>query len=376
MDVSTQMGLSAAAGALVMLILTVCVPRLRRRRVVWPYEGWSGEAEPASRRKSTVPKIRRTCEQAVQTYVEPDALPLLSLLALPPTVEYLPTPLRPPLPPPPPFDLLRGSERYSRAAQRAPGACQAGSLSVGVSRMSQTDGHDNTKSGAPDAPIVVHRQMQTDAPPRCHPASSQTHALPYADATVQTSDARTPSTTERGSAASPEPRRAGAAASAIVTAATSSAIAHGPSSAAEAAEATMPPARPVVVPCTSATQTGEDLGAGRYDAACETMSLERRSAGVQTHPRLRDAQAKLLSLVGQEVGPAATAMVPRALLWMDAEWRETGGVHGVHGPQEERSLLPLIRAMEEEIGRLHKWARTMSAPGQQEPQLAQLVKQQ
>ena len=373
MDGATQMGLSALAGALVMLLLTVCVPRLRRRRVVWPYEGWSGETEPASRRKSTALKIRRTCERAVQTYVEPDALPLLSLLALPPTVEYLPTPLRPPLPPPPPFDLLRGSERYSREAQSATVACQAGSLSVGVSRMSQTDGHDGTQSGTPDAPIVVHRQMQTDAPPRCHPASSQTHALPCADATVQTSDARTPSTTERGSAASPEPRRAGAADSAIATAATSSAIAHGPSFAAEAA---LPPARPVVVPCTSATQTGEDLGAGRYDAACETMSLERRNAGVQTHPRLRDAQAKLLSEVGHEVGPAAEAMVPRALLWMDAEWRETGGVYGVHGPQEERSLLPLIRAMEEEIGRLHNWARTMSASGQQEPQLAQLVQQQ
>jgi len=313
-------------------------------------------------------------DRGVQTYFEPEALP--APLMMPPPVQYLPLPLPPPMPPPPPelYDTPLPKRPISSAATQT--------VSVGVTSACQTDWHA--------APTVVHRRVQTAPPPSSYPVGSQTYAIATVDGFAQTwsadgtstmltpvaskttsatststsmSDSPATATSTAGTQAhlspmrKPAPAAAFAGATTSTTAASTSTGMMASSAGQAAAGPSTPVARPLVVHCATATQTGVDMPARTFDAACETQTLERRSAGSQTAQRMRDTQAHLLSAVSQEVGPAAAAMVPRALLWMDAEWRAALG----GSPEEDRSLLPLLRAMEEEIARLHNYAAALSA---------------
>lgn len=74
----------------------------------------------------------------------------------------------------------------------------------------------------------------------------------------------------------------------------------------------------------------------------QTTPMAKDSAA-QTTPTTKDHRADVLAATAAEIGPEATAALPRALRELDQQWRAARPM----APPETRDLLPLVKALEQ-----------------------------
>ena len=295
---SILIGLSASIGALLMLMLVGCRPKRQCFA--------SAKTAPCSQ------------DQGMQTY---ERLPsqLLPPPVLPAQIQYLAMPLHrgtSSFAPRLVFDRPPKQPTVTAAIQTTPSGKQC---------SSQTDWHG--------MPSMVHRHMQTDCSPQSHPVGSQTQGIPTIHAVAQTWTAPKHASTQCLNVDSSSHLE-------FAVTADSSGMDVGKGCSQSAA-----PIRKQLAHARAAcgTQT-EDFARNRIiNATSQTQTSHCNTAGTQTERRRRDVHLRHLEDAANEIGPIGRAAFPLAIQIMDEEWRTCR--HSGSGPQVERSLMPLIKAI-------------------------------